>query len=99
MYFGQVSALLSRNWCTEPHDHTLYKCTPWPGNCNKHSHGYKTLPCPHCAEDEKILTERIEAVAESLFPTSEVRGLSADEFLSRDEFVDALRSLVREIRR
>lgn len=57
--------------------------------------------CSHCAEDEKILEERIEAVVTAAMDMSfavrerDERGQQT----SSDQLRDALRSLVREVRR
>lgn len=65
-----------------------------PRDCVTHMH-LGPQPCPHCAEDAKILEEAIERVVDSMFPTNQTPPIA----LGRTAFRDALRDLVREIRR
>lgn len=66
------------------------------GYCQRHSH---CLPCPHCAEDAKILEEAIGRVVDLILPPPSGFDLPPVVHERRDNLRDALRSLVREIRR
>jgi glutaredoxin len=64
--------------------------------CAKHDSEFQYAtpppPCVHCAEDEKILEERIIAVAHAIVPMYSFTR-------EREAIAEALRSLVSEIRR
>jgi hypothetical protein len=94
-------------FCHDNHDHSLYKCIPPPTSpsaCEYHF-GRRTPPpavsCPHCAEDAKILEDKIEQVAVSVgdlaFAIRAHDKKSTDK--SHEFLMTALRELVREVRR
>lgn len=55
--------------------------------------------CPHCAEDAKILEERIGAVAAAIVGPAPGTGDDWTVATHQRQIVTALRDLVREIRR
>ncbi len=56
--------------------------------------------CPHCVEDGRVLSERIDSVIEAFFELAQqaARGFE-DKDQTRDRLRDALVDLVRECRR